>query len=407
MSPRTPAGTNRDAPVRQSSLRAHNLALVLRQVSAIAATGRPVSRADVAAATGLTRATVSTLVDELVRGQLVAEIGPAPRTGAGRPATGLVLAGTGPAGLGLEINVDYLAACVLDLAGTVRHRATEWTDQRNREPAEVVASLAQLARSATGAAADQGLEAVGVAVAVPGLVQDGVVRLAPNLGWRGVPLAALLAPALGGPRPTVDNEANLAALGEAAPGESFVYVSGEVGIGAGIVLGGELFRGTHGWAGELGHVAIHPDGPLCHCGSRGCLEQYAGQEAILATAGASLPRGVQGTVTDAVARASAGEPGMLAALDAAGTALGVAVAGVVNLLDVGTVVLGGSYALLAPWLAGPVERELTARVLTAGWSPVTVRASRLGTEATVVGAAGSVVRALREDPATWLAGRTS
>jgi predicted NBD/HSP70 family sugar kinase len=384
--------------VRQSSLRAHNLALVLRQV---AATGRAVSRADVAAATGLTRATVSTLVDELVRGQLVAEIGPAPRSGAGRPATGLVLAGSGPAGLGLEINVDYLAGCVLDLSGTVRHRVTEWVDQRGRSPREVVAALAALAAEAGVAAAEQGLEIVGAAVAVPGLVQDGLVRLAPNLGWRDVHLADLLEQALAGLPVTVDNEANLAALGEAAPGESFLYVSGEVGIGAGIVLGGELFRGTHGWAGELGHVAVHPDGPPCHCGSRGCLEQYAGQEAILVAAGASP----QATVGDAVARASAGDEPMHAALRSAGAALGVAVAGVVNLLDVDTVVLGGSYALLAPWLAGPVEQEIAARVLTAGWSPVAVRASRLGTEATVVGAAGSVVRAVRNDPAAWLSTR--
>lgn len=398
MSPRSPARHDPDIPVRQSSLRAHNLALVLRQV---AATGRPVSRADVAAATGLTRATVSTLVDELVRGQLVAEIGPAPRAGAGRPANGLVLAGTGPAGLGLEINVDYLAGCVLDLSGTVRHRGTEWVDQRERTPEEVVGSLAALVGVARAAAAEQGLEIVGAAVAVPGLVQDGLVRLAPNLGWRGVHLGELLGPALGGLPVTVDNEANFAALGEAAPGQSFLYVSGEVGIGAGIVLAGELFRGTHGWAGELGHVAVRPDGPACHCGSRGCLEQYAGQEAILAAAGAPA----HGTVSDAVARASAGDERMRAALLGAGTALGVAVAGVVNLLDIGTVVLGGSYALLAPWLAGPVERELAARVLTAGWSPVTVRASLLGTEATVVGAAGSVMSALRDDPAGWLASR--
>jgi predicted NBD/HSP70 family sugar kinase len=398
MSRPTRTGNDRDIPVRQSSLRAHNLALVLRQV---AATGRPVSRADVAAATGLTRATVSTLVDELVRGQLVAEIGPAPRAGAGRPATGLVLAGTGPAGLGLEINVDYLAGCVLDLSGTVRHRATEWVDQRQRSPQEVAAALAALARRAGTAALDQGLEVVGAAIAVPGLVQDGLVLLAPNLGWRGVHLRDLIAPELGGLPVSVDNEANLAALGEAAPGESFLYVSGEVGIGAGIVLGGELFRGTHGWAGELGHVAVRPDGPPCHCGSRGCLEQYAGQEAILAAAGTAG----HATVSDAVTRAGAGDERMRAALLAAGTALGVAVAGVVNLLDVDTVVLGGSYALLAPWLAGPVEREIAARVLTAGWSPVAVRPSRLGTEATVVGAAGSVVRALRDDPAGWLSSR--
>jgi predicted NBD/HSP70 family sugar kinase len=416
MSPRSPARHDPDIPVRQSSLRAHNLALVLRQV---AATGRPVSRADVAAATGLTRATVSTLVEELVRGQLVAEIGPAPRSGAGRPATGLMLAGSGPAGLGLEINVDYLAGCVIDLSGTVRHRVTEWVDQRGRPPADVVAALAGLAATAGDAAGEQGLEIVGAAVAVPGLVQEGLVRLAPNLGWRDVHLSKLLGPVLGDLPVSVDNEANLAALGEAAPGESFLYVSGEVGIGAGIVLNGELFRGTHGWAGELGHVAVRPDGPACHCGSRGCLEQYAGQEAILAAGavghgraqpepgfggGEHAPR-FSATVGDAVARASAGDERMREALLAAGQALGVAVAGVVNLLDIDTVVLGGSYALLAPWLAGPVERELAARVLTASWSPVSVRASRLGTEATVVGAAGSVVRAVREDPAGWLSTR--
>ncbi len=117
------------APVRQRSLREHNLALVLRQV---AAADRPPSRADVAAATGLTRATVSALVDDLIGGRLLAEVEPAPRTGAGRPAVGLLLSAAGPAGLGLEINVDYLAACVVDLTGAVRRHETRPGDQRGR-----------------------------------------------------------------------------------------------------------------------------------------------------------------------------------------------------------------------------------------------------------------------------------
>ncbi|MFD0748135.1 hypothetical protein ACFQ1L_44970 [Phytohabitans flavus] len=103
-----------DGPVRQASLREHNLGLVLRQA---ANAMRPPSRADIAAATSLTRATVSALVDDLIAGGLLTEVGPAPRAGAGRPAAGLVLSASGPAGLGLEINVDYLAACVVDLAG--------------------------------------------------------------------------------------------------------------------------------------------------------------------------------------------------------------------------------------------------------------------------------------------------
>src|SRR4051794_27649546 len=115
------------APVRQSSMRAHNLALVLQTVANSA--DRP-SRAAIAAATGLTRATVSALVDDLIAGGLLTEHDPAPRTGAGRPAAGLALNGAGPAALGLEINVDYLAACVVDLTGSVRHRIVSHRDQR-------------------------------------------------------------------------------------------------------------------------------------------------------------------------------------------------------------------------------------------------------------------------------------
>ncbi|MEV1289923.1 ROK family transcriptional regulator [Micromonospora sp. NPDC049679] len=400
----TPPG---DAPVRQASLREHNLGLVLRHVGAAP---RPPSRADISAATGLTRATVSALVDDLIGGRLLTEVDPAPRTGAGRPAAGLVLAANGPAGLGLEINVDYLAACVVDLAGTVRHRIVHRADQRPNTPAEVLTGLARLAAAARSAAGAQALTLAGAALAVPGLVTDaGLVRLAPNLGWRDVDVPGILGdhPALSGTPLTVDNEANLAALGElhaAPPGPAnFLYISGEIGIGAGIVLHGKLFRGARGWSGELGHVPVHPDGPACRCGSRGCLEQYAGQEAILSAAGlAGHGLSPDAAVAGLAELADAGDAAATAALTSAGTALGVAVAGVVNLLDVDTVVLGGVYAPLAPWLRPAVEAQLRQRVLTAAWSPVRVRPSVLGGDAAVVGAAGSVVRAVRDHPARWL-----
>ena len=125
-------------PVRQASVRAHNLALVLQTVANSA--DRP-SRAALAAATGLTRATVSALVDDLITGGLLTEHDPPPRAGAGRPAAGLALAANGPAGLGLEINVDYLAACVVDLTGAVRHRFVAHADQRPLAPAAALAAL--------------------------------------------------------------------------------------------------------------------------------------------------------------------------------------------------------------------------------------------------------------------------
>jgi predicted NBD/HSP70 family sugar kinase len=418
-SDRAGARYREDGPVRQGSLREHNLALVLRHV---AASPRPVSRAWIANATGLTRATVSALVDDLIGGRLLTEVEPAPRAGAGRPANGLTLAIDGPAGLGLEVNVDYLAACVVDLSGDVRLRLTQTGDQRPRTPDEVFADLAGLAAKARDAAVADGLRLAGAAVAVPGLVDpEGVVRLAPNLGWRDVPVPAALAlldnladfaVAL-----RVDNEANLAALGElhahdrfgsarlaprrdpeaaAPPGRpSFVYVSGEIGIGAGIVLDGALFRGARGWSGELGHMTVDHNGPPCHCGSRGCLERYAGQEVLLAAT-------ADGDADRLAELAAAGDRATLRALAGAATALGVTLAGVVNLLDVDTVVLGGVYAPLAPWLGPTVQKELRGRVLTAQWSPVTVRPSVLGGAAAVVGAAGSVVRSVLDQPNRWL-----
>ncbi|MFY1617377.1 ROK family protein [Micromonospora sp. WMMD736] len=408
MSPtHAPAGA-----ARQGSLRELNLALVLGR---IAAADRPPSRADLATATGLTRATVSAVVEDLLAGQLVSEAEPAPRAGAGRPARGLVLADQGPAGLGLEVNVDYLTVCVVDLAGQVRHRTVHRADLRPVAPEDALARLVDLAGQARADAARQGLTLAGAALAVPGLIDDsGQVRLAPNLGWRDVPVPELLGahPPLTDripdvPALVVDNEANLAALGELhsrPPGPaSFLHISGEVGIGAGIVLDGALFRGVRGWSGEIGHLPVHPQGRPCRCGGRGCLEQYAGQEAIVAGAGlvrAELPAD---TATARLAElAEAGEPAALRALHDAGTALGVAVASVVNLLDLDTVVLGGGYAPLAPWLCPPVLAEIKARVLTAAWSPVTVRPSTLGPEAAAVGAAGSVVRRIVARPAGWL-----
>ncbi|WP_433828740.1 ROK family transcriptional regulator [Actinoplanes sp. CA-015351] len=363
------------APVRQSSVRAHNLALVLHTVAN--STDRP-SRAAVAAATGLTRATVSALVDDLVAGGLITELDPPPRTGAGRPAVGLALSSTGPAGLGCEINVDYLAACVVDLTGTVRQRFVEHADQRPSGAAQSLEALGRLAARARLAAEAEGLTVAGAALAVPGLVAgNGSVRVAPNLDWQDVDAPALLraVPELADLPISVDNEANLAALGElrvAGGDPTFLYVSGEVGIGAGLVLDGQLYRGVRGWSGEIGHVTVYPDGRPCRCGARGCLEQYAGQEAL------------------------AGD------LPLAAASLGIALAAVVNLLDVPVIVLGGAYAPLFAELRAGIAEELSRRVLTSGLADVALRPAALGADAAMRGAADTVIRAVRDDPAAWL-----
>ncbi|MYW30058.1 ROK family protein, partial [Streptomyces sp. SID2119] len=223
---------------------------------------------------------------------------------------------------------------------------------------------------------------VGAALALPGLVSGGAVRQAPNLGWNEVPAQDLFGDALTALRPgrpvlpvASENEANLAALAELWFGglgdvRSFLYLTGEIGVGGALVLNGELLRGAHGFAGEIGHVVVDPDGPECRCGSRGCLEQYAGQSALLRAAGVDGPGAGGGSgVLELERRTRAGDERAVAAVAEAGRMLGRVVSGAVNLVDPDAVVLGGIYRGLMPWLSPPADEELTGRVVSGLWSP--------------------------------------
>ncbi|MFE7980102.1 ROK family protein [Streptomyces shenzhenensis] len=402
----TPLGPKAD----KATVRRHNLSLVLRAVH----DAGEATRAGIATRVGLTRAAVSSLVEQLLEYGFVTEWGKTSSGQVGRPGTVLKVARTGPAGLGAEINVDYIAVCVVDLAGTDRVRLVEHVDNRVVQPSEVLARAAQLAARALGSAAEQGLVPAGAHVAVPGLVTGGTVRQAPNLGWTRVAIEGLFAQALLALRPahralpvSSDNEANVAALAELWYGagtegvRSFLYLTGEIGIGGALVLGGELLRGAHGFAGEIGHMVVDPDGALCRCGARGCLEQYAGQAALLKAAGIGTDAGLLG-VAELRRRARQADPAALSAIERAGRQLGVVVSGAVNLFDPDAVMLGGVYRELMEWLAPPVEAELARRVVSGLWSQDRGRlraASPLGDAAR--GAAGVIVREVLADPAAY------
>ncbi|MFJ9743011.1 ROK family protein [Streptomyces sp. NPDC101166] len=387
-----PTGRARALPDTQQGMRRRNLARVMHAVSAEGS----LSRAAVASRIGLTRAAVSTLVDELIRSGLIEELGPERPGRVGRPGSALAVSGHGPAGIGAEVGVDHLAVCAVDLRGEVRARAVRHGTNRGRAPEPVIGELTGLVRQVVAEAEREGLWPAGLAVAVPGLVaRDGhtIVR-APNLDWNDVDLGPLLPDAY---PLTVDNEANFGGLAELWLVEDtprdFVHVSAEIGIGAALVVDGTLLRGTRGFAGELGHVPVHPDGPECACGGRGCLEQYAGEEAVLRAAGLE-PGGDR--VGLLAGRATDGDEDVRHALREAGTALGIALTGALNLLDPEGVVLGGALAGLAPWLLPSLESELARR--TAG-PPCPVLVSRLGPEGPLLGAAHSVVRTVLDDPA--------
>lgn len=395
----------------KATVRRHNLSLVLRTVHDAGET----TRAGVAARVGLTRAAVSSLVDQLLTEGFLTEWGKTFSGQAGRPGTALQVARTGTAGLGVEINIDYVTVCVIDLAGTDRVRLVERTDNRGAPPATVLARAARLAARAIESAAEQKLRPVGAELALPALVSGGSVRQAPNLGWNRVAVEGLFAQALTALHPThralpvsADNEANLAAMAELWFGDgddrvtSFIYLTGEIGIGGALVLNGQLLRGAHGFAGEIGHVVVEPDGPACRCGARGCLEQYAGQAALLRAAGLDESAGLTG-LAELERRAREGEPRALRANEEAGRRLGRVLSGAVNLIDPDAVILGGVFRDLMPWLAPAADEELTARVVSGLWTPGSgrLRASSSSGDA-ARGAAARVVREVLADPAAYV-----
>ena len=383
-------------PADQRAVRLHNLRLVLGELAAT-----PGSKADLAQRTGLTKATVASLVDGLIERGLLVEAAPE-RSGPGRPARALSFNPAGPLAVAVELNVDYLAIRVTDLNGA------ECVEERS--PVDNRAGAAALRRAAARCRlllGELGQPVAGVVLGVPAVVgADGAVLRAPNLPWLGAGpggapnLAADFARLIGTPANVpvwVDNEANLAALASVrrSPehGQNLVYVSAEVGIGAGLVVSGTLFRGVNGFAGELGHVVVDRDGPRCGCGGQGCVEQYAGQDVLLAAAGQDSLDGVR-------AAASAGDRVASTALSAAGSALGVGLASLLNVLDLPVVVLGGAYARLFDQLGAPIGLELERRV--PWWSSRgRLLPSTLGVGAAVQGGTRLVIERALRDP-LWL-----
>jgi len=349
------------------AVRRHNLSMLLESLLQEG----PASRADLARRIGVTKATASTLVADLEARALVSQRGSPSAGKPGRPGVEVGAAGWSVGALGLQIEVDRVVACVVDLAGEVRIEHRVDGDNRRTAQKRVLARVEAVAKQALADAGRAGLRCVGGALAVPGLVDPSTRALfvAPNLHWLDVDLARLdhaLGFELG-----VDNEANLGTLAElrfgAAVGlRTFVYVSGGVGIGGGLVLDGALVRGVHGFAGEIGHVVVDPDGPACSCGSRGCLEAHVGSDT--------------GATPEQVARA-----------------LTVALRSVVHLVDPQAIILGGDLAASAE-VAEQVAEQLRQETLGGRWRPCEVRRSILGPDAAAIGAAATVLDAIAADP---------
>jgi predicted NBD/HSP70 family sugar kinase len=394
---------------RSETVRRVNLSAIVRELHG----SGPQSRSDLVNRTGLTRSAIRGLIGELVLGGLVVE-GPAALDGTpGRPSPVVRPSPEGAAVLALEIAVDSLAAAAVGLGGNVLAH-TRIDLPRGRSGVDDIAiALADLARDIR-AALEPETEFVGVGVAVVGVVRrsDGMVSMAPNLGWRDEPLGERLAEAMPNDLPiSLANESDLAALAEVRRGtargvDDAILIWGSIGIGGGLIVDGAPVTGEAGSGGEVGHMPVNPDGLACRCGSIGCWETEVGGIAVLRRAGYPPEAGTAGLA--AVLRdAEAGSPRALEAFAETGRWLGIGLAGLINILNPRLVLLGNLLGRSYPFVSQTMQAELDRRALPATRRVVRVMPASLGIDAPLLGAAELAFEPLLTDPAAWLHPRGS
>ena len=383
------------------NLRAHNLSLALRH---ILANPGAINRAGIAAQTGISRATMSRLVDELIATGLVEESDDKLSTGGrGRPTSVLSPASGTVIALGLQVNISVLGAYLVDLSGNVLARETLEGDFSGSNPQATLRKLARMGRRVLHAGREEGTVFLGSALALPGLVSGDTLVTAPNLGWKNIPFEELTHPLHDLHVTLIANEADLAAFAVAHPRPgvpegpaSFIYVSGEVGIGGGLVINHQPLSGAHGWSGEIGHICVEPQGNVCSCGARGCLETIAGLKALCRAAGLEDESSARELTQLAGHSAKAQD-----ALANAGHALGQALAGVVNTVDISQVYLGGLVAETALYLLPTLHEELETRVLQAPWYAPAIDILPSSEDLSLRGGAFQILERILDDPIHW------
>ena len=396
--PSSQRGTNQEA------VRRHNLGTVLRHVHR---TGE-ISRAQLTTAMGLNRSTIADLVGELAELRLTEHAEPggggtAARRTAGRPSAGVRVADEGPYVIAVDLGVDRAVVARVGLGGRAFERA-EAAITHETEAWQVGASVAALIRHVVSwAPAEAPL--LGIGISVPGLVRrsDGLVRQAPNLGWTDVSFGSIVQAALDLDVPVrLGNDADLGALAEHNRGaglgvDDLIFISGNVGVGAGIISGGARLEGAVGYAGEVGHLNFDPRGPACHCGSQGCWETAVGAH-VIAEALRSPEDQVHrlGEILDEVTTA----PRELRPI---ATDIGRGLAAVVNAYNPSVVILGGYFRPMYRLLRAEVNAGLAERAMAPAFESVRLSLPGLGTDSVLLGAAENAFEPVFADPVASLA----
>lgn len=357
----------------------------------------PLSRPALAAHTGLSRATVAGLVDELAQDGLVDELAPRSEGRAGRPAALVRLGRHAGAVLGIDIDRGRVRVAVADLGHEILAERDAPADAEALDPEHGLLAAERLVDAVLAEADVARTEVRAVGVGLPGPVTAAAGELGSSTilpGWAGVRAQERIGSRLGLPV-LVDNDANLGALGEWTRGAgrgraNVAYVKAGHGVGCGLVIAGAPFHGTGGTAGELGHTIVDPGGAVCRCGNRGCLETVAGVPALL-----RLLEPAHGTLSlgDVLTRAAAGDPACRRVVADAGAAIGRAAANLCNLVNPELLVVGGELAGAGELLLEPLREALGRAAIPSAAADVAVVSGALGERAELLGALALALRA--------------
>jgi glucokinase-like ROK family protein len=394
-------------------LRELNLSSVLRLIYSEA----PLSRAQLATKTGLNKSTISSLVEDLLERRLVHETG-INYVGTGRPATQLEINSNVGAVVGVELGVDFVAVVLADFKGKILERK-----QVNADPAasqeKTFGPIRELIEEMVLRCQVLGLKVLGLSFSIPGTVdlEEGVLIFAPNLQWRNVPFREIFS-RLTGLKVFIENDANAGALAEHLFGAArnlrdFIFVFAGVGLGGGLFLNGQLYRGKGGYAGEIGHTPIieDPFQKLCHCGNLGCWETYANQYSVverlqmrLATKRSEListlmeEQDAPLSISIIKQAAELGDRDALECLAEAGLALGNGIAGLVNIFNPEKIILGGPVSIAGDFLLPAIRQSVNKRAMHEIVIQTEINISAFGTDASVIGAVAVVVDDILTNP---------
>lgn len=363
----------------------------------------PISRADIAAHTGLNKGTVSSLVSELLEEQFIYESGPGESSGGRRPVMLLFNQAAGYS-IGIDLGVNYLLGVLTDLEGNICHEKTLKFNEPSFEELEI--KLYETIDYLISSAPQSPYGIVGIGIGVPGTVStNGKILLAPNLGWKNIDLQSLMQTRYSLPV-IVENEANAGAYGEKKFGagkdfNNIVYVSVGIGIGVGLILNDQLYRGNNGLSGELGHMTIDIHGAECRCGNVGCWELYASEQSLMKQAirlGIAPPADEELSLESLLSLAEDGDLKTIHLFEYIGDYLGVGINNIINIFNPQQVIIGNRMASAKQWLTDPLNKRMVNQTQWFHQKDLRINFSELSTHSTALGvAAFSVENFFKDD----------